>query len=1176
MDYTGLIRKRSEYKYSANIGFDLNNEKKLEDFIPNISSIEILNEYLHDTIDNNKNVHSRILYGSYGTGKSHLLTILCAILGHINTNVKGFKTLLDAIKKYDDDLANYIEEYVCRGKPYLIVPVNSSFSEFDNCILYSLKKELDAKGIKCCFKNFFYEAIELIEKWKSQEGSNEILQRVCRELEIDLEELITSLENFEVGSENKFNNIFQQITYGASFNSEPGNLITNLEYANELIKEKYRGIVFIFDEFGRYIEDMSDNIKVKSIQDLAEYCDHSSYNNFLFLVSHKRLSLYTNNMQKDISDEWKKIEGRFKTTSINIKYDQCLSLITHIIPKSERWGEFKKRFNDKLNNIYKQAWDFKGFLLTVDKENPFEGVYPLHPITLYALDKLSRKVAQNERTFFTYLVSDEENSLTMKLKQMSIEEFHFIGLDGIYDYFETNIATIKSDDIHTVYKKYQSAINKLGNQEKYQLEVCILKVLAIIQIISDPTVLAANRKMILQVIDAEDQLIDAAIDKLLDLKIIKYMRQYSNYDFLDGSIYDIEAMIDENQATINDEMAIATLNDEFTNFVVYPYEYNLTYHMNRIFIPIFTLKSELEKKSFTKKITNFYDGIIAFVVDKEINEKDYLRISKSLERTILLVNLEAKKILQEVKRYIAIKYLYTQRNILKEDDPTVEREIELYLEEQKEVVTIIVNYWRELKGRNSITYCDGIKMNIKSDIELTNVAAKLMFESYPDTIIINNDLINKNTLSSAMKLARKNVLASIIEMDNILERFSKLSPEHTIIRSVLTKNGFDTGEVNDRLNEFPNRAGKVTGEPVKKVISRFLKKCEKAQTSINDLYRELKKEPFGLRDGYISILLAFALKKYKNVSLYFHDIEKDYCADELLNAIEHANDYKLYVYSWSDEQNKYIDGLEYLFSEFIVRKNNNRLKELFMAMNRHFTTVSKGARTTEKFVSEKTKLYREILNLSYRDYNKFFFETLLELNTNTQELIIEINNIIEELKNVTVLQTVEIERVIRKAIKINKSERLAVELKKKYENDWQRKNYKVVDYSTNAFLTYLHTMETCLDDQKIVGDIARTISGFEIAYWNDSMIVEFEEKLNKVIKYLENQDIKNEVGANEIKVIIQLNGKDTKMKQFENQELNVNSQIMFNKLKATLNNFGQSISYEEKIQVITKLLGEIM
>lgn len=150
-------------------------------------------------------------------------------------------------------------------------------------------------------------------------------------------------------------------------------------------------------------------------------------------------------MKKSISDEWKKIEGRFKSTSINIKYDQCLSLIPHIIPKTKEWNSFKRKYQEKLNELYTQAYDFKGFLLPPENEgiNPFEGGYPLHPITLYALDRLSKRVAQNERTFFTYLASDEDYSLFSQLEKLNLEEFHFVGLDSIYDYFEENICSYR-------------------------------------------------------------------------------------------------------------------------------------------------------------------------------------------------------------------------------------------------------------------------------------------------------------------------------------------------------------------------------------------------------------------------------------------------------------------------------------------------------------------------------------------------------------------------------------------------------------------------------------------------------------------------------------------------------------------------------------------------------------
>ncbi len=891
-------------------------------------------------------------------------------------------------------------------------------------------------------------------------------------------------------------------------------------------------------------------------------------------------------MKKSISDEWKKVEGRFKATSINIKYDQCLSLIGNIIPKNPtHWNSFKKNYRRLLNDLYSQAWDFKGFMLPpeTDGSSAFEDGFPLHPITLFALDRLSKKVAQNERTFFTYLAGDEENTLFSQLRHFDIKEFHFIGLDAIYDYFELNIKTFKTDESYVTYKKLQYALNKLGTDKKgYQTK--ILKTIAVITIISDTDVLIADRDTLLCVVDGDAREVSKAIDSLEKKKIIKYMRQYGYYDYFDSSIFDLEEMVEEKIPSINDEMVVRILNERFADFALYPYRYNETYFINRVFIPAFAFKDDLTKKSFHNALPKYYDGVVIFVIDDHADEREYCQLSGLPQRALLVVNGQSKEIVEEVKRYIALQYYYSKRDELAADDPTVVNELTLYLSEQETILNDLIRRWRNLQESGTFVVYGGKTVNIPSELELSNVLSDIMFEAFDKTPMINNDLLNKNNLTGAMKIARKKAIECVMGQEDIYLGCPVLSPEYNILRAVLSKNGIVNNDhirdeykiSEEELNRFPGDKRMISGNPVMNAIRRKLRKAENERIALSDLYEMLKTEPYGLRDGVIPVLLAYALRDYQNVSLYFHGNEHSYTEEELVKALSETENYTLFICNWNDEETVYIDKLEQLFDSFLPKGDGlNRLEELFRAMNTHYATISKSARTTEVYVSKLAKEYRNILNMSYKDYNAFFFEVLPQLNSDLQELVIQIANIKDELETVGEKQYVRVVRAIKQAFELEESDDLMSAIWGLYHESWEGKSQKAFDYTTNSILD-IASRSYGMKEEDFVLELARVTTGFELTYWTDNKINDFEEILKEAFKKLSEYNPEEGLRQGEMKITIEAAGGAPLITQFSNDKLSATGKTMLKKMKNTINDFGESISYEEKISIITEIMKEII
>lgn len=1182
MLYSELFIQDENYTYSANIQLDKDKEDKLAKFIPNETYISLLKEYFIDIIKSKPQNHARILYGSYGTGKSHFLTVLSILLSKSFSKSNAAALFLSRVREYDELLANDIKNYLMNDKkPFLIVPIVFDFEDFDRCLYFSLNKSLEAINKKVNFKNFYNQALNLVYQWNSQDESKNRLSATCEDNGITVDFLITLLKDYDKKAEKIFNVIFSEMTYGVKFNCEVANLKDSIEQVNDAIKEEYNGIVFIFDEFGRYVEDNAKKIKVRLVQDIAEFCDHGNFNNHIILVSHKELSLYTSNFSKSLANEWKKVEGRYRSTPIVDKQDQCLSLVRSVLLRNgNEWEKFKACYETQLMQINNDTIDFHGIMRSRDKGlDLVELGYPLHPLSLYILDRLSKKVAQNERTFFTYLASKDDKSIYAFLSKYRVEDgFHFVGADLIFDYFEQNIKAIQSDESFDWYRKLLRALAKINYSiTDDSIDVKILKVIAAIGIINDASAVTANRKVISCIIDAPKDIILRGIDELTEKKVIKYSGSYDRYDFFDSSIFDFDKLIADESSSISDESIVKTLNDEFIQFVLYPYDYNNQYKISRIFVPQFVLSSDLSRKS-TSISAKSYDGTLMICLGAYEDRTEIEELSKLNPRIIFLFVNDVNDLKEYVKQFIAVLYLESQKNRYSEKDPSFEQELLYYKNEIRDSISELLLQWQYLTVECSAFSQGECIDNINLE-KLYYLASEAMVRAFPQTLIVNNELLNKNTISGSMTSAKKNAIKAILSNGNEEDYFglTYLSPEYISVRSVLYKNGFCVADKNLQQNALPN--GSMPQDYIKKCILGFLERAKSESVEFAELIDTLKKEPFGLRDGYMSLVLAYSLSKVrKSLIISSYGNEQELTVDVLEEIVHRPHDFSFIIASWNKNELEFLDGLEHLFESYINKNNlsKNRLKAIYDGMFLHYKNVSKFSRTTQKYVDDQVKQYRKILEKNHTNYSNFIFKQLRTLNKSYTELLGCIKSIKMQLDNGINSLVVDVSNEILKCFRFNSSATLSSSFKKLYEVEWKNKRNKSFDYYTNTLLDLVSKIQGNESDYEIVVKLSKALTGFEFLYWNDSHILEFSERLATVRDNLDSYVVKEALSETETKIILQYASGNEKSFIFDNVELSALAVSIKNKINSTFKNYGLAVTYNDKIQILLSIIEDLM
>lgn len=138
-----MISVASGFQYSVNIGYDLNNDDKLKNFIPTRSALELMEEVLLST-NPASNERARVLVGAYGKGKSHIVLSILALL--MKRDLELFKKAMPRIKE-NPGLYQCVQNYYESNNKILPVIITGSNTSLTQAFLLALHRTLSKKNL---------------------------------------------------------------------------------------------------------------------------------------------------------------------------------------------------------------------------------------------------------------------------------------------------------------------------------------------------------------------------------------------------------------------------------------------------------------------------------------------------------------------------------------------------------------------------------------------------------------------------------------------------------------------------------------------------------------------------------------------------------------------------------------------------------------------------------------------------------------------------------------------------------------------------------------------------------------------------------------------------------------------------------------------------------------------
>jgi hypothetical protein len=481
---------------------------------------------------------------------------------------------------------------------------------------------------------------------------------------------------------------------------------------------------------------------------------------------------------------------------------------------------------------------------------------------------------------------------------------------------------------------------------------------------------------------------------------------------------------------------------------------------------------------------------------------------------------------------------------------------------------------------------------------MSNLLSEICEKVFSRTPTINNESINKNSVTGIAINSRSKLLTGLLK--NEIEPNLGLTgtgQDVSIMRSTLIQTG-----VLSNTDDPPMIKMNPDNENMRNMLQTihdfFIGANDDNGRNFEELYNLLtsSKNGIGLKYGIIPIYIAVVLHFIKGDLIIKNNDREEKLTPDLLNKInENPQDYSVIRDNWTEEKTIYVNGLEEIFRNHVVtyEKSYNNFSYLVYAMNRWYISLPKYAKEMDKIYNgiNAKKQYKSLSKIE-----KSFINSLKQMSANSFEYLfkkifsaVDMDefelSILDKIKNIKdvfdtampSLVKVLIEDIKSVFSKNSEKSSLASIIK-----DWR----EVLSDTTVQFLfandenRILDLMTNITNDESaFVQKLAKAITGLRTEDWNHSTIEVFLERLRTFKKNMEEHERYGSGdqthGAKKYTITFSDDTSNGTVKTFNKTEYSDKAKMLLNDITTSLDEMGESITKQEKRQVLMDLLEKL-